>query len=166
MDSDHFSFFFNVIDSGPGVVTHRRSFYACVLFKINAQRGTTERDEMMMFSFDSFVYRTRTKNEARRRTLAPTPKKPIALPSSPNLSNGSSETKTETVREFTRAFTLDQCVRFRNWFKMTKNASVCCLSFEIFCAFLKKGECNRATRYARSAVYRRALDVFFQKERV
>ena len=48
---------------------------------------------------------------------------------------------------------------------MTKNASVCCLSFEIFCAFLK-GECDCATRYARSAVYRRALDIFFQKERV
>ena len=45
MDSDHFSFFFDVIIAGPGVVTHRRSFYARVLFKINAQRGTTERDD-------------------------------------------------------------------------------------------------------------------------
>ena len=65
----------DVIDSGPGVVTHRRSFYACVLFKINAQRGTTERDEMMMFSFDSFVYNnTRKKRGEKTHTRTNTEK--------------------------------------------------------------------------------------------
>jgi hypothetical protein len=111
LDSDHFSFFFSVIiDSGPGVVTHRRSFSARVLFKINAQRGTTERDEMMMFSFDSFfVYNnTRKKRGEKTHTRTNTEKTNRASVLSKSLEYGSSETKTETVREFTRAFTLDQ----------------------------------------------------------
>jgi hypothetical protein len=113
LDSDHFSFFFLrvIIDSGPGVVTHRRSFYAsCVLFKINAERGTTERDEMMMFSFDSFfVYNnTRKKRGEKTHTRTNTEKTNRASVLSKSLEYGSSETKTETVREFTRAFTLDQ----------------------------------------------------------
>ena len=95
---------------------------------------------MMMFSFDSFfVYNnTRKKRGEKTHTRTNTEKTNRASVLSKSLEYGSSETKTETVREFTRAFTLDQCVvRFRNWFQMTKNASVCCLSFEIFCAFLK-----------------------------
>ena len=54
MDSDHFSFFFSVIiDSGPGGVTHRRSFSARVLFKINAKERDdgTGRDEDVLVGF-------------------------------------------------------------------------------------------------------------------
>ena len=75
-----------------------------------AERGTTERDEMMMFSFDSFfVYNnTRKKRGEKTHTRTNTEKTNRSSIFSKSLEGGSSETKTETVREFTRAFTLDQ----------------------------------------------------------
>ena len=121
------------------------------------KRGTTERDEMMMFSFDSFFYNTHTRTNTEKTNRA------SVLSKSLERFFRNEDRNSERVHACVHARPI--CVRFRNWFQMTKNASVCCLSFEIFCAFLK-GECDCcATRYARS-VYRRALDILFQKERV
>jgi len=73
------------------------------------KRGTTERDEMMMmFSFDSFVYNTHKKRGEKTHTRTNAEKTNRSSVFSKSLRNGSSETKTETAREVTRAFTLDQ----------------------------------------------------------
>ena len=112
MDSDHFSFFFiRVIIAGPGGVTHRRSFYAFAFFS-RSTRGKrddgTGRDDDVRVRFLRIYNNTRKKRGEKTHNRTNTEKTNRSSIFSKSLEGGSSETKTETVREFTRAFTLDQ----------------------------------------------------------
>ena len=68
----------------------------------------TGRDDDVRVRFLRIYNNTRKKRGEKTHTRTNTEKTNRASVLSKSLEGGSSETKTETVREFTRAFTLDQ----------------------------------------------------------